>query len=76
MSQILKATYRNGAFVPETPCNLPEESQVELTVHAYAVPPLVTDPEERASILKEVVENMKSNPLPADAPRRFTREEL
>ena len=76
MEQTLKATYRNGTFIPETPCDLPEDSQVELTVHASSIRPLVTDPEERARILKEVVENMKSNPLPADAPRRFTREEL
>lgn len=76
MSERLKAIYRNGAFVPQTPCDLAENSEVELTVHASNIqPPLITDPVERARILKEVVQNMRDNPLPADAPR-FTREEL
>jgi predicted DNA-binding antitoxin AbrB/MazE fold protein len=75
--QRLKAIYRNGAFVPQTPCDLPEESEVELTVHeSSTIPPNVTDPEERKRIMDELVKNMRSNPIPADAPRRFTREEL
>jgi predicted DNA-binding antitoxin AbrB/MazE fold protein len=77
MSQTLKAIYRDGAFVPQTPCDLPEGAEVEITVSApNPVPPTVTDPEERKRILREVVENMRANPLPANAPRRFTREEL
>jgi hypothetical protein len=39
------------------------------------IPPAVTDPEERKRIMSEIVENMRNNPIPADAPR-FTREEL
>jgi hypothetical protein len=39
------------------------------------IPPAVTDPEERKRILKRMVERMRANPIPADAPR-FTREEL
>ena len=77
MSQTLKAIYRDGAFIPQSPCDLPEGTEVELVVHEPdAVQPEVTDPEERKRILKEVVDNMRANPLPADAPRRFTREEL
>jgi predicted DNA-binding antitoxin AbrB/MazE fold protein len=77
MAQSLKANYRNGAFIPQTPYDLPEGAEVELTVHEpHTIPPTVTDPEERARLLKEVVESMRANPLPADAPRRFTREEL
>jgi predicted DNA-binding antitoxin AbrB/MazE fold protein len=75
--QRLKAIYRNGAFVPQVPCDLPEESEVELTVHeSDTIRPKVTDPEERKRILEELVENMRANPIPADAPRRFTRDEL
>lgn len=74
--QRLKAVYQNGAFVPQAPCDLPEGSEVELTIHdPYTIPPSVTDPKERARILKELVQRMKDNPLPADAPH-FTREEL
>jgi hypothetical protein len=77
MVQRLKAIYRNGAFIPQAPCDLPEESEVELTVHGSGViPPRVTDPEERKRILDQLVERMRSNPIPTDAPRRFTREEL
>ena len=75
--QRLKAIFRNGAFVPQAPCDLPEETEVELTVRESGVtPPRVTDPEERKRIMEELVQNMRANPIPAEAPRRFTREEL
>ncbi|HEX7176022.1 MAG TPA: antitoxin family protein [Pyrinomonadaceae bacterium] len=77
MSQTLKAIYRDGAFIPQVPCDLPEGAEVELTVSApRSLPPPVTDPEERKRILEEMVARMRANPIPADAPRRFTREEL
>ena len=77
MAHNLKAIYRNGAFIPQTPCDLPEGAEVELTVTATNAPaPLVTDPAERQRIMDELIANMRANPLPADAPRRFTREEL
>jgi predicted DNA-binding antitoxin AbrB/MazE fold protein len=76
MSQRLKAIYQNGAFIPQGPCDLPENSEVELIIESPRVlPPKVTDPEERKRILKELVQNMRDNPIPANAPR-FTREEL
>jgi predicted DNA-binding antitoxin AbrB/MazE fold protein len=76
MSQRLKAIYREGVFIPQTPCDLPEDSEVELIIEEpRVIPPTVTDPEERAKILREIVQNMRENPIPADAPR-FTREEL
>jgi predicted DNA-binding antitoxin AbrB/MazE fold protein len=77
MAQRLRAIYRNGAFIPQAPCDLPEESEVELTFDEPRVlPPTVTDPEERKRIMEELIQNMRSNPIPSDAPRRFTREEL
>ena len=39
------------------------------------IPPRVTDPEERARILREVTDRMQANPIPEGAPR-FTRDEL
>ena len=76
MNATLKAVYRNGVFVPETACDLPENSEVALTVQGpIVIPPTVADPEERARIRKRVVERMRGNPIPANAPR-FTREQL
>jgi predicted DNA-binding antitoxin AbrB/MazE fold protein len=76
MMQRLKAIYQNGAFVPQTPCDLPENSEVELIIEGPRVlPPTITDPEERKRILAEMVERMRANPIPTDAPH-FTREEL
>jgi predicted DNA-binding antitoxin AbrB/MazE fold protein len=76
MSQTLKAVYRDGAFIPQTPCDLPDGAEVEITVRApKLIPPQVTDPEERRRILKEVVDNMLANPIPENA-ARLTREEL
>ena len=76
MSQRLKAIYREGAFIPQVPCDLPEGAEVELTIHGDNIlPPTVTDPEERKRIIGEMIQNMLDNPIPANAPR-FTREEL
>lgn len=77
MSQTLKAIYRGGAFIPQTPCDIPEGSEVELTIsEARVMPPKATDPEERKRILEGMVARMRANPIPAEAPRRFTREDL
>jgi len=76
MNATMKAVFRNGVFVPETACQLPENSEVELIVQGpVVIPPTVTDPEERAQIRKRVAEHMRQHPIPADAPR-FTRDEL
>jgi predicted DNA-binding antitoxin AbrB/MazE fold protein len=77
MQDTVRAVYRNGAFVPVVPCNLPEETEVEVVVQGASgiLPPLVTDPAERARIRKELIARMQTNPIPANAPR-FTREEL
>jgi hypothetical protein len=76
MSKSLKAVYRRGAFIPETPCNLPEESEVELIVQGPGLTqPEIVDPEERASILSNLVVRMRQNVLPQAVPR-FTRESL
>ncbi len=69
MSQRLKATYQKGAFVPEIPCELPEGAEVELIVQEPSIlPPEVTDPEERARIMEEIIDRMQNNPIPSDAP--------
>ena len=76
MGQIIKAVFHNGAFVPQQPCNFPEGAEVELIINApYTVPPQITDPEERKRVLSEVVESMRNNLFPENAPR-FTREEI
>lgn len=76
MSQRIRAVFHDGVFVPQQQCDLPEGSEVELTLDdPYTIPPRITDPEERAKALGEVVRSMRENPIPANAPR-FTREEL
>ena len=58
------------------PYDLPEGTEVELTIHGPRVlPPTVTDPEVRERLMNEVTQNMRDNPIPEDAPR-FNREEL
>jgi hypothetical protein len=76
MTYHTKATYRQGAFFPETQFNLPEESEVELVVQGPSiVSPTVTDAEERRRILRQVTDRMRRNPLPADAPK-LSRDQL
>ena len=76
MNQMMKAIYRQGSFVIKEPCDIPEESEVDLIVQGPLIlPPAVTDPGRVRGLLAEITERMKQNPLPNQAPR-FTREEL
>lgn len=76
MHQKLKAVYRDGIFVPQEHCDLPEGSEVNIIVQGPIVlAPKVTDPGERMSILKLVVERMQRNPIPSKSPG-LTREDL
>ena len=76
MSLQVKAVFRNGAFVVQEPCDLPQEAEVNLIVQGPLVlPPSVTNPQERERILAAMTKRMRQNPLPAEAPR-FTREQL
>jgi hypothetical protein len=76
MTYRTKAIYRGGAFIPETRPDLPEGTEVELLVQGpLLVPPTITDPEQRARVLRQITDRMKRNPIPANAPR-FTRDDL
>ncbi|MGH8002754.1 MAG: antitoxin family protein [Brasilonema sp.] len=76
MPHALKAIYRNGAFVLQTPCNLPEGAEVELFIQSpQVISPPISDSETKQRFLKSLVERMQQNPIPPDAPR-FTREML
>ena len=76
MKQTITATYRGGVFHPDEPCDLPEDTRVEIRELPNGIrPPLEADPEERKRILKAVADRMMQNPLGLDA-RRFTRDEL
>jgi predicted DNA-binding antitoxin AbrB/MazE fold protein len=77
MADYVRAIFEHGAFIPETPCDLPEGTRVLLAVQSGTMvsSPLVTSPDERARILGGVVERMQQNPLPADA-KPFRRDEM
>jgi predicted DNA-binding antitoxin AbrB/MazE fold protein len=76
MAHKVKAVYQRGVFVPEGPCDVPEGSEVELIIHSpFILLPEVKEAEERQHILRMVVERMRQNPLPVDAPG-LTREAL
>jgi len=79
MSVRLKAIYKDGAFVPITngdKLNVPENSEVELTVHnPYIIPPKAKSEEERQRALRELFASWDAHPLRADAPR-LTRDEM
>lgn len=79
MSLRLKAIYRDGTFVPLTngeKLNVPENAEVELTVHdPYVLPAKATTAEERERALRELIESWDAYPLRDDAPR-LTRDEM
>lgn len=55
--------------------SLAQHDMIEHVTDSYTLPSLVTDEDERARLLHNLVERMKANPIPANAPH-FTREEL
>ena len=76
MPHALKAIYRNGTFILQTACNLPEGAEVELFIQSPQVmSPPISDPETKQRFLKSLIERMQQNPIPLNAPR-FTREML
>lgn len=76
MVQPLKAIYRNGTFILQTACALPEDAEVELLVQSPQIlSPPVSDPAAKQEFLHALVERMQQNPIPADAPH-LTREDL
>ncbi len=79
MSVRLKAIHRDGTFVPLTngeKLNVPENAEVELTVHnPYILPATATSDEDRERAVRELIESWEKHPLRADAPR-LTRDEM
>ena len=76
MSQTLKAIYRGGTFILQTACNLPEGAEVELVIQSsQVIPPQITDISAKQNFLKQLVERMQQNLIPATAPQ-FTRDML
>ncbi len=76
MPPTLKAVYRNGTFILETACNLPEGSEVELLIQSSSiVSPPISDVESKQHFLKSLISRMQQNLIPLNAPR-FTREML
>ena len=79
MSLRLKAIYRDGAFVPVAngeKLNVPENTEVEITVHnPYVLPPTAASDEERERALRELFASWDAHPIRPDAPR-LTRDEM
>ena len=76
MNRKFKAIFRDGSFIPQEPCDLPEEAEVDLLIQGPAViPPKVLEPQEKELILKRLKRRILQNPFPDEAPV-FTREEL
>ena len=73
----LRATYRDGVFIPlpgQLPPDLPEETEVELTVRE-ASPRAAVNGEGRAALLREIAASVRTNSFTGDPPR-LTRDEL
>lgn len=72
----LKAQYLGNVFVPKQKCDLPDGTEVELTIAAEIAPSSPITDQQRERVLARLVERMRNNPIPAGAPARFTRDEL
>lgn len=74
MLEIVKTVFRNGAFFPKTPVDLPEETEVEIVVEKNGNSSRME--ETRKKIMAEFVERASARTISDAAPRRFNREEL
>ena len=73
---VFSATYRDGAFHPDEPCDLPEGTRVMVGETLNGVSPaLESDPVERRRIIKALLADMKKNPLNL-ASHGLSRDEL
>lgn len=62
MTQKLKAIYRDGAFVPQGACYLPNNAEVELTIRHNQNSNLdIIDPDARKQIFNALVRRMRQN---------------
>ena len=76
MEQKVKAVYRSGIFILQEPLDVPDGSEVELTVQGPLIlSHQIADPVERSRLLRIVTDRMQQNPIPTGA-TRLTREEL
>ena len=76
MNQLLKAIYHNGTFILETPCDLPEGTEVELLIESpKIISPPIADGEAKQHFLESLIERMQQNQIPSNAPK-FTRKML
>ena len=71
--QTFSATYKNGAFHPDEPCDLPEGFKT--TIALTTVPTPLTDPEERKKSAQRLIERMRRTPITGDPPK-LAREDL
>jgi hypothetical protein len=77
MVRRVTARYSGNAFIPQSPCDVPDGSVVDLIIDGPALAsPCITDAAHRAALLRRVVQRMQANPLLRSAPGRITRDEL
>ena len=78
MSDHIHAIFRDGAFYPSEPCQLPEDTAVVVSLPGAAsqlAPPGEPNSEERKRILARLTDRMQQRTLAATAPR-LTRDEM
>ena len=76
MSATLKAVYHKGKFVLSRPLDIPDGTEMEITVNEpLLMRPVISSPEEKRLSLHSIVQRMRSNPIPHNAPC-FTRDQL
>ncbi len=77
MLEIIKTTYRNGVFVPDTPIDLPDGTETEIVVEkANSDWRTETGNEQTDQSIAKFLERAGKRVIAFDAPKHFTREEL
>ncbi|MEA5511047.1 antitoxin family protein [Crocosphaera sp. UHCC 0190] len=70
MLKKVKAIYCDGTFIPQDPCYLPENAEVELTIQvASGYAHTVVDRETRKEILEALLHRMRQTSMMANAHR-------
>ena len=74
MKHKIKATYKDGEFVLDEPCDFPDGTRVEIySSSPFVIPPRESDPEKRGEGVARFLKSARENPLNL---RPMSRDEM
>lgn len=81
MLEVIRTTYRNNVFVPQTLIDLPNETEIEIVIQKTESKTkddlkLAQNEEVQKKVMAKFIQRVNLRTIARDAPSKFTREEL